>query len=79
MKELSADAQAALIVAAILLFVFSLGIVGRSDFEDAVAQEEFYESMVCKGLWPDYNHLGVECEDTKREDAGSEGAVREGG
>ena len=78
MKGLTPNAQAALIVTAILLFLFILGTVGRGDYEDALAQEAFYNEMVCKGLWPDYNNLGVECEDTKREDAGSQSAVREG-
>jgi|14_taG_2_1085336.scaffolds.fasta_scaffold01986_16 hypothetical protein len=62
MKQLSANAQALLIMAAILLFLCILGIVGRGDYEDALEEERFYTEMVCKGFWPDYKNLGVECE-----------------
>ena len=78
MKRLTPNAQAAIIVAAILLFLFILGTVGRGDYEDALAQEALYNEMVCKGLWPDYNNLGVDCEDSKGADARSTLAVREG-
>ena len=79
MRGLTPNAQAVLIVTAILLFLFILGTVGRGDYEDALKQEAFYNEMVCKGLWPDYNNLGVDCEDSKGADARSKVAVREGG
>jgi len=65
-------------ITARLLFLFILGITGRGDYEDALAQEAFYKEMVCKGLWPDYNNLGVDCENTEGADARSTLAVREG-
>jgi len=78
MKELSTDAWS-MVVIVFLLFVIFMGAIGNSDYEDALEQEAFYKEMVCKGLWPDYNNLGVDCEDSKGADARSKVAVREGG
>lgn len=43
-----------------LLFV-AYGIVGTSDYEDAVGQEELYKEMVCAGHWPDYDDRRPDC------------------
>lgn len=66
-----------MILTTILLFLFALGMAGRGDYEDALEQEAFYKEMVCKGLWPDYNNLGVDCEDSKGADVRGQSSVRE--
>ena len=48
-------------VAAIGIVVV-LGLVGRMDYEDAVAQEQRYTDMVCAGAWPDYDNRNPECD-----------------
>jgi len=52
MKELSTDAWAVILVGMILL-VFILGIIGRSDYDDAVAQQDIYCEFV--DLWGQTN------------------------
>lgn len=56
------------VAAVISLIMLAMGVVGNGDYEDALADEEFYKEMVCKGAWPDYNNLGVVCEDIKAAD-----------
>ena len=41
-----------LFLASILLLIF--GVVGKMDFDDAVAEEAHYCSMVASGAWPAY-------------------------
>lgn len=41
-----------LFLASILLLIF--GVVGKMDFDDAVAAEAHYCSMVASGAWPAY-------------------------
>jgi len=74
MKELSTDSWA-VIITAIILVVFLLGLVGRNDYEDELAAEAFYYEMVCKGLWPDYKNLGVQCEDIEGRYVGGQEAL----
>lgn len=52
--------RAALI--ALVIFLIAMGLVGNGDYEDELAEEAFYEEMVCDGKWPDYKQLGVICE-----------------
>ena len=44
-----------------LIFLFILGFAGRGDYEAELAQDLFYEKMVCAGAWPDYKNLAPEC------------------
>lgn len=46
-------------VAIVAVFVFALlfGVVGRLDYEDAVAEENLYCSNVKDGIWPDYDGI----------------------
>lgn len=41
-----------LLIAAALIVLF--GIVGRMDYEDALAQQRLYCDNVANGVWPDY-------------------------
>jgi hypothetical protein len=58
--------SAVLIITAIAL----LGFVGEMDYQDALAEEAHYTSMVCAGYWPDYKDLGISCEAQQRANAG---------
>lgn len=71
MKDLSPNTWTVIIIV-IILMVFLIGLVGRNDYEDELAAEAFYKEMVCKGLWPDYKNLGVDCEDIKEGTNGGE-------
>jgi len=55
-----------LIITAIAL----LGFVGEMDYQDALAEEAHYTSMVCAGKWPDYKNLGISCEAQQEANAG---------
>lgn len=67
MKELSTDAWSTIVIV-FLVFIVGMGAVGNDAYEDALEEERFYTEMVCKGLWPDYKNLGVECEDIEGAD-----------
>jgi len=58
--------SAVLIITAIAL----LGFVGEMDYQDALAEEAHYTSMVCAGKWPDYKNLGISCEAQQEANAG---------
>ena len=60
--------SAVLIITAIAL----LGFVGEMDYQDALAEEAHYTSMVCAGYWPDYKDLGISCEAQQRANAGGD-------
>ena len=47
------------LVAAVFLAVF--GLEGSMDYQDAVAEAEHYEEMVCNGHWPNYKTIEVNC------------------
>ena len=47
--------------ASLFLALLLLGFVGNMDYEDELAEQAFYEEMVCAGHWPDYQNLGVVC------------------
>jgi len=48
-----------------VIFLIVLGLVGKADYEDELAEESFYNQMVCDGNWPDYKELGVSCEEAQ--------------
>lgn len=50
---------------ALVIFLTAMGVVGRADYEDELAEETFYNQMVCDGNWPDYKDLGVSCEEAQ--------------
>lgn len=47
--------------AAITALLLAYGIVGTSDYEDAVAADQHYTKMVCAGVWPDYEDRRPDC------------------
>ncbi len=51
--------RASLTILAILL---ALSFLGSDDFDDAVAQQDEYCSMVAAGAWPAYNK-SINCDD----------------
>lgn len=53
--------QKVLPLAAAILLVILYVIVGRSDYDDAVAMDEHYAEMVCAGHWPDYDNRKPSC------------------
>lgn len=56
----------------IALLLMLMGIVGSGDYEDALAEEAHYTSMVCAGHWPDYKNLGISCEAQPKPNAGGD-------
>lgn len=51
--------------AAAILLVILYGIVGQSDYDDAVAMDEHYAEMVCAGYWPDYDDRKPACREVQ--------------
>ena len=47
----------AVTILAVVVFGLLVGVVGRFDYEDAVAEEALYCSNVKNGLWPDYDGI----------------------
>lgn len=47
--------------AAVVALLLAYGIVGTSDYEDAVAADQRYTEMVCAGYWPDYDDRKPDC------------------
>ena len=43
------------------VFIIALGLVGRADMNDEIAEAVFYCDMVADGHWPDYNNTASEC------------------
>ena len=50
------------IIMALLFVVFALGIAGKGDLQEAQDQAAFYDEMVCKGHWPDYERRRPKCD-----------------
>ncbi len=48
---------------AFFAFFVIFGLVGRMDYEDAVAVDLHYSEMVCAGHWPDYKDQKPECKE----------------
>ena len=51
------QARRILFSAVVITLLLLIGMVGRLDYEDELAEEAFYEEMVCAGKWPDYKSL----------------------
>jgi sulfite exporter TauE/SafE len=50
------------VIMALLFVVFALGLAGKGDLQEAQDQAAFYDEMVCKGAWPDYENRKPTCE-----------------
>jgi sulfite exporter TauE/SafE len=50
------------VIMALLFVVFALGIAGKGDLQEAQDQAAFYDEMVCKGAWPDYEGRKPKCD-----------------
>jgi hypothetical protein len=48
---------------ALLALLLMLGVAGRLDFEEAMAQEAHYCEMVQSGAWPEFKNIN--CGDAK--------------
>jgi len=48
-------------VAGVLLFFGVFAFVSNMDYDDAVAEEQYYMKMVCEGHWPNYENLVFTC------------------
>ena len=55
------QARRILFSAVVITLLLLIGMLGRLDYEDELAEEAFYQEMVCAGKWPDYKNLGVVC------------------
>ena len=53
-----------IVIASVLFFVIALGILGKGDYEDALAEEARYEEFVCSGAWGNYKGIELDCEQT---------------
>jgi hypothetical protein len=49
-------------IAVTLLFILGLGLAGKGDLQEAQDQASFYDEMVCKGAWPDYENRRPSCD-----------------
>jgi sulfite exporter TauE/SafE len=49
------------IIMALMFALLALGIAGSGDYQEAQDQAEFYDEMVCKGLWGDYRNRKPVC------------------
>jgi hypothetical protein len=50
------------IIMALVFVVFALSIAGKGDLQEAQDQAAFYDEMVCKGHWPDYEGRKPSCD-----------------
>ena len=57
--------KAILTTLTLAMFLLVFGLVGASDYEAEQAEADYYASMVCEGLWPDYENRNPSCEVTK--------------
>lgn len=50
---------------AVFVMLLLVGIVGGMDYEDELAEEQFYCEQVNGGHWPDYKNIAAEvCNDS---------------
>lgn len=50
---------------AVFVMLLLVGIVGSMDYEDELADEQFYCEQVNGGHWPDYKNIAAEvCNDS---------------
>ena len=47
-------------IALTVLALLALGFVGGMDYEDEIAEQEFYCEQVLAGHWPDYKNIADE-------------------
>ena len=47
-------------IALTVLALLALGFVGGMDYEDEIAEQEFYCDQVLAGHWPDYQNIADE-------------------
>jgi len=47
-------------IALTVLALLALGFVGGMDYEDEIAEQEFYCEQVLAGHWPDYQNIADE-------------------
>lgn len=55
------------IVAALIIFIFVLGLIGSEDMKEEKAQIEHYCEMVQAGAWPDYDKT-INCNEGENDD-----------
>jgi hypothetical protein len=53
------------VILAVIGIVIAMGVVGTSDYEDAVSADQHYIEMVCAGHWPDYDDRKPDCSISK--------------
>jgi hypothetical protein len=51
-----------LLLMGLLFALLVLGIAGEGDYQEAQDQADFYDEMVCKGLWGDYEGRNPKCD-----------------
>lgn len=49
-------------IAVTFLVILGLGLAGSGDLQEAQDQALFYNEMVCKGHWPDYEQRRPKCD-----------------
>ena len=59
MKRTAIEIGIYLVIATVALC--GLLMVGTMDYEDAVAEADYYTRMVCDGYWSDYDNRQPEC------------------
>ena len=45
---------------ALFIVLVLIGMMGKMDMEDEIAEQEFYCEQVLAGHWPDYKHIADE-------------------
>ena len=53
-----------IVIVSVLFFVIALGIIGKGDYEDELAEEARYAEFVCSGAWGNYKGIELDCEQT---------------
>ena len=53
-----------LVIVSVLFFVLALGILGKEDYQDSLAEEARYAEFVCSGAWGNYKGIELDCEQT---------------
>jgi len=45
---------------ALFIVLILIGMMGKMDLDDEIAEQEFYCEQVLAGHWPDYKHIADE-------------------
>lgn len=45
---------------ALFIVLILIGMMGKMDMDDEIAEQEFYCEQVLAGHWPDYKHIADE-------------------